>query len=237
MLTHVIQTVEKIAATVPAPVGPAPVTLSELLQRFTEVDRPLADALRERLPGGEWVIDAIDGAVQYLQGLPQWCTTVTLVRDGEAVLSVTHSPALGETYAAERGKGAWRDGRVISASGKTSLAAALAGTSHPHHRQPEANAAAGRALPGMLDAVGAVRGLGPTSWQVAEVASGRMDLFWLFGRDAENLLGGALIAAEAGAVVSTADGSRWTGDAPDFLVAAPGLHGAAVLALDPTRDR
>ncbi|GAA2977889.1 inositol monophosphatase family protein [Actinokineospora diospyrosa] len=237
MLNTVIQVVEDIAATVAPPVGPTPATLPELLERFTEVDRPLTAALRERLPDGEWVVDAIDGAVQYLHGLPQWCTTVTLVRDGAAVLTVLHSPTLGETYAAERGKGAWRDGRPIRPSTKTSLAAALAGSTHPHHRQPGANAAAGRALPGMLDALGAVRNLGPTSWQVADVAAGRLDLFWLFGRDAENLLGAALIAAEAGAVVSTADGSPWTAAAPDFLAAAPGLHAAAVGALDPTRDR
>jgi len=61
----------------------------------------------------------------------------------------------------------------------------------------------------MLQAAGAIRNLGPTSWQVADVTSGRLDGFWEFGRDAGNLLGTALIARQAGAVVSGADGGPW----------------------------
>ncbi|RLK58287.1 inositol monophosphatase family protein [Actinokineospora cianjurensis] len=231
MLTTVIETVEDIASRIPAATTTTATTLPGLLARFTDLDRPLTAELRDRLPAGDWVIDSIDGAVQYLQGLPQWCVTATLVDNGEAVLTVLHSPTLGETYAAERGKGAWRDGKPIRPSAKVSLAAALAGSSHPATPQPGANAAAGLALPGMLDRVAALRNLGPTSWQVAEVGAGRVDLFWVFGRDAENLLGAGLVATEAGAVVSSVDGSPWTPEAPGFLVAAPGLHAAAVAAL------
>ncbi|GAA3058219.1 inositol monophosphatase family protein [Actinokineospora globicatena] len=231
MLNTVIETVVAVAARIPAPNAPTATTLPELLSRFTELDEPLHAELRDRLPAGEWVIDSLDGAVQYLQGLPQWCVTVTLVDGDTPLLTVLHSPTLGETYAAERGKGAWRDGAPIRPSAKVSLAAALAGTSHPATPQPDADAAAGKALPAVLGRIAALRNLGPTSWQIADVAAGRMDLFWLFGQDAENLLGAGLIATEAGAVVSTTTGAPWTPTSSGFLVAAPGLHSEAVATL------
>ena len=69
-----------------------------------------------------------------------------------------------------------------------------------------------------------MRNLGPTSWQVADVGAGRLDLFWQYGRDATNLAGAALIAREAGAVVTTAGGAPWTPSASSFLATAPALH-------------
>ncbi|GAA0239504.1 hypothetical protein GCM10010492_43370 [Saccharothrix mutabilis subsp. mutabilis] len=208
-----------------------PVSWDELVERFRAVDGPAEAELLDRLPRGEWVVDAVDGAVQFLQGLPQWCVSVALLRDGEPVLSVLHSPWLGETYAAEKGVGAWRDGVPVVPSRKTDPTAAVVATSHPHVRQPGANAVAGLRLPGVLDRVAAVRNLGPTSWQVADVAGGRLDAFWQFGRDAENLLGATLVATEAGAVVTTASGGPWHAGADSVVVAAPGLHEVVVETL------
>ncbi|PPK71365.1 inositol monophosphatase family protein [Actinokineospora auranticolor] len=237
MLHTVTKIVRTVAATIPDRRGTtAPDTLDALHREFTELDDALCAALRGRLDpltpaGGCWVVDALDGAVQYLQGLPQWCVSVALLVDEVPTLTVLHSPHLGETYTAVAGGGAHRDGAPIRPSTKTDPAAALAATSHPHVRQPDANRLAGLALPRVLDTVAAVRNLGPTSWQVADVAAGRVDLFWQYGRDSENLLGASLVAAEAGAVVSTAAGAPWTPGAADFLVAAPGLHAAAVRVL------
>lgn len=79
--------------------------------------------------------------------------------------------------------------------------------------------------------MGAVRNLGPTSWQIADTAAGRLDAFWQFGRDHANLLPGALIAREAGAVVTDAAGGPWTSGSDSFLVAAPALHAPVQRAL------
>ncbi|WP_370969225.1 inositol monophosphatase [Amycolatopsis sp. cg9] len=249
MLKSVIDLVETLATGVRAPEHP-PASFAELAAAFGAIDDPLAAGLRaaltelrpgaawaeefDELPGGEvWVVDALDGAVQLLQGLPQYCLTVTLVRDGEPELAVLHSPRLGETYAAKRGEGARRNGKPVAPSRKTSLAAVVAATSQPPFvaKQPGVAEAAGRSLTAVLEEVAAVRNLGPTSWQVADVAAGRLDLFWQFGRDATNLAGAALVAREAGAVVTTADGAPWTPSAGSFLAAAPGLHAPAAKIL------
>jgi myo-inositol-1(or 4)-monophosphatase len=202
---------------------------------------PWAEELDQRAPerGEVWVVDAIDGAVQYLQGLPQFCVSLALVRDGEPVAAALHAPLLGrndrgETYAAAAGTGAFRDGAKIAPSRKTDLAAAVVSTSHPPFlgaRAPELAAPTGRALAGVLPLVGAVRNLGPTSWQLADVAAGRLDAFWQLGTDDANLLGGVLIAREAGALATDWDGAPWRAGARSVLVAAPGLHGPLLTPL------
>lgn len=190
---------------------------------------PWADELDTRLPdsGEVWVVDAVDGAVQYLQDLPYFSVSLALVRDGEPVAAALHAPLLGETYLAAAGAGATRDGRPVSPSGRTDLACAVVATSQPPFvaGQPEAAREAGRSLAAVLPAVAAVRNLGPTSWQIADVAAGRLDAFWEFGRDETNLLAGALVAREAGAVVTDTEGRPWHSGAAGFLAAAPGLHG------------
>ncbi|MCP2310588.1 inositol monophosphatase family protein [Kitasatospora paracochleata] len=232
---------------------PAPaVTLADALEVFTALDDPASALLRERLtrlrPGagwledelasrvpadGEWwVCDATDGAVQYLHGMPHWAVTATLVRDGEPVLAVVHAPRVGATYAAELGGGAVLDGRAM-APARRELSAAVAATSQPPlvAQDPVALRRAGESLSAVLPWVLAVRNLGPTALQVAQVGSGHLSLFWEYGSDAGNLLPGALIAREAGARVTDARGGRWTPAADSFVAAAPSLHGDLLAVL------
>ncbi|MFI5704824.1 inositol monophosphatase family protein [Streptomyces xanthochromogenes] len=220
-------------------------TMAQFKSVFDAVDTPAAALLHEQLdalapgvgwaenlyaqplPGGEvWVVDVMDGAVQYLQGLPQWCVSLTLVRDREPVATVLHNPVLGETYTAARGHGTHRDGTAIRPSAKQDLPLTLVATSHPPFAatQPQAALAAGRSLSVLLPQVGAVRNLGPTSWQIADTAAGRLDAFWQYGRDDENLLGAALIATEAGVRVTDTTGRPWQAGADSFLAAPAPLH-------------
>jgi len=220
-------------------------TLSELRAVFNVIDDPLQAFTRGRLAGlrpeaawveelhgripdaGEaWVVDAIDGAVQYLQGLPQWCVSITLVRARIPVIAVLHSAVQGETYAAIAGGGAMRNGAPVEPSKKTDLAVALVATSQPPFvaKEPGDVDRASRSLGAVLPVVGAVRNFGPTSWQIADVASGRIDAFWQYGVDDGNLLGACLVAQEAGAIVTDVRGAPWRAGARSILVAAPGLH-------------
>jgi myo-inositol-1(or 4)-monophosphatase len=249
-LASLLLEVEKIAhdlgrAVLALPPPPPFRTLAELRPAFEAIDQPLqqrardqlrrlrpdaawADELDGALPttGDVWVVDAIDGAVQYLHGLPQWCVSIALVRDGVPIAAVLHSAVLGETYAASAGGGATRNSTAIRPSAKAELAAALVATSQPPFaaRYPDAIARAASSLAIMLTATGAVRNLGATSWQVADVAAGRLDAFWEYGPDDINVLGATLIAREAGAVVSDARGQPWRAGTTSIVVAAPALH-------------
>ncbi|MFJ3726454.1 inositol monophosphatase family protein [Streptomyces sp. NPDC090045] len=222
---------------------------------FRMVDAPASELLRERLSalrpqarwapdeigtavastGEQWVCDAVDGAVHFLQGLPYWGVTVTLVADGRPVLAVLDAPHLGFLYTAVEGGGAHLNGRLLSTSGK-SLAAALACTSQPpYNREPEK---AGASLTAMLRHTLAVRNLGPTALQVAQVGSGHVDVFWEYGEDANNLLSGALIARESGALVTDAEGKAWTPASTSFVAAPAALHADVlrVLAAAPVHN-
>ncbi|WP_037680086.1 inositol monophosphatase [Streptomyces griseus] len=248
LLTAMTDTAHEVGELLLAAPRPAPaVTFDELAAAFAAVEAPGDAVVRRRLgalrPGaawaeeldslaalpsdGEvWIVDIVDGAVQFLQGLPQFCVSLALVSDGEPVAAVLHAPLLKETYTAARGQGAARNGLPVSPSVKTDLAAAVLATSQPPFvaRQPQAAEQAGRSLSAVLPHVAAVRNLGPTSWQIADTAAGRLDGFWQFGRDDTNLLPGVLVAREAGAVVITADGGPWRAGSDSFLVAGEPLR-------------
>ncbi|MCX4461612.1 inositol monophosphatase [Streptomyces sp. NBC_01728] len=240
------------AAPIPAPAA----TWGEFMQNFEALDKPAADQLRTHLSGlcpgaawgeelgdtipphGEvWVIDAVDGAVQLLQDLPYWSISITLVRDLRPVATVLHSPLRGETYTAAAGQGSRRNGRLIRPSRKTDLKVALLATSQPPTvaAEPAAVRAAGRTLSAVLPYAGAVRNLGPTSWQVADTAAGRIDAFWEYGRDDANLLGGSLVAAEAGLQVTDTEGNPWQTGAASFLAAPAPLHEQLLALLTATQ--
>ncbi len=219
-------------------------TWDDFKMAFDVVDRLLSASIRERLeatrpgvpfldeidtgmPDGEaWVVDAIDGAIHYLQGLPQWSVSIALLRDGAPELAALHSPFLGEVYTAARLGGAHRNGVRVTPSIKTDLSLTLVGTSQPPFpaRQPGVIEETGRAMTVLLPRVGVVRNLGPTSWQIADVASGRMDLFFEFGRDAGNLLAASLVVTEAGGIVTDAAGDAWVATSESFVAAPSALH-------------
>lgn len=244
----------ELLLTTPVPT-PAATTWDAFAQDFQALDQPASDLLRERLSvmcpdavwgeelGGElprhgevWVVDAVDGAVQFLQDMPYWSVSVTLVRELRPVATVLYSPLRRETYTAAAGYGAYRDGQAIGPSMKTELRHALLATSQPPAVALDTAAvlAAGRSLSAVLPHVGAVRNLGPTSWQLADTAAGRIDAFWEYGADDANLLGGSLVATEAGLEVTDHDGNPWTAGAGSFLAAPAALHGP-LLGLLPGR--
>lgn len=135
------------------------------------------------------------------------------------VAAALHAPLLGETCLAALGAGATRNGRPSTPSAETDPAVTIVATRHPPFitRQSEAAKEAGLSLAAVLQFVGAVRNPGPTSWQIADTAAGRFDAFWQFGSDAANLLRGALVAREVGALVTDADGRPWTTRSNSFL--------------------
>ncbi|WP_394830347.1 inositol monophosphatase [Pendulispora rubella] len=185
-------------------------------------------------PGAFWVCDPVSGVVNYVQGLIEWCTSATLIVDNEAILTVVHAPLTKETYTAQRGRGAWLNGRTIRPSTRRDLRVAMVATSQAYAVQenPELAQRIGRSLTSVMRKTMLVRSGVPASMLVAYVADGRLDAFWLHGSNRADLLAGGLLAREAGAIVSDAEGSApWTGASSSFVAAAPGLHAAFLGAL------
>ena len=166
-----------------------------------------------------WVVDPIDGTRDFLRGRSGWAVSVALVEERVPVLGVLDAPQRGEHWAAEKGKGAWRNGARLQASGRTELVGARV----PADQLPKVDS----------DLV-AVAKPNSIALRIAMVAAGEADLVatlrWGFEWD---IAAAALIAAEAGATVSGALGqplafNTASGAAFGVLVAAPGIHAAAV---------
>ncbi|WP_454885084.1 3'(2'),5'-bisphosphate nucleotidase CysQ [Sphingomonas oryzagri] len=169
-----------------------------------------------------WVVDPIDGTRDYLRGRPGWAVSVALVEDGRPVLAVLDAPARDEVWTAVAGGGAWRNGVPI----RVALRDAIAGARVPADQLPRRDS----------DLVPVPK---PNSiaLRIAMVAAGEADLVATMRWGHEwDIAAAALIAAEAGAIVTDALGASLafnTASAEAFgvLVTPPGIHDAAVQRL------
>ena len=185
------------------------------------------------LPPGEWwVVDPVEGNINYIHGMTEWGVTATLVRDNVAVVAVVYVPLKDELYSAVLGGGAYLSGRRLVASAKTELRGALVGTAQGKpDEDSETYDRIGQSVTAMMRGALVVRVLVPATLQLVEVAAGRMDAFWQYGQVRVGLLPGALLVTEAGGRVSDSLGRPWTPESTSFLAAAPDLHRSAATIL------
>jgi myo-inositol-1(or 4)-monophosphatase len=255
-------------------------TKSSLTDVVTEMDRRAEQLIRERIlaarpgdtilgeEGGEiggpagpgaarWVVDPLDGTINYLYGLADWCVSIAAEVDGVIVAGVVAIPLRGETYLAARGHGA----TVRTATGQTTaagrggpaegrrgsagpalrcnrgvpLAQALVGTGFGYlsgRRRIQ-----GEVVSALLPRIRDIRRGGSAAVDLCSVATGRLDAFYERGLNPWDYSAGGLIAEEAGALVTGLAGRPAS---PSFAVAAgPGLYQElveALTALNPERD-
>lgn len=184
------------------------------------------------VPDGEfWVVDSVEGNVNHVHGLDEWCVSITLVRDGQPLLAVVRQPVGDHTYAAIRGEGATLDRRPLTVSTKSDLALAIAGTGQAAAGQRGTYRRIGESMRTMLNAALLVRCVVPSTFPLLLVANGHHDVFWQYEPTLPGIAAGILLATEAGAVVSRIDGTPWSTGSADILVTAPALQHAAVTAL------
>jgi myo-inositol-1(or 4)-monophosphatase len=172
--------------------------------------------------GWRWVIDPIDGTVNYLYGIPQWATSIGVEHGGQTVVGVIYDASKDELWTAVRGRGAWLNGRRLQCSTETQLSQALVGTGFGY--ATERRAQQSLLLPVLLPVVRDIRRLGAGALDLCAVAAGRLDAYYEQGLSPWDLSAGGLIATEAGALVTGLDGREASQDL--VLAAAPGVHEA-----------
>jgi myo-inositol-1(or 4)-monophosphatase len=205
-----------------------------------------------------WVVDPLDGTVNYLYGLHDWAVSIAAEVGGEIVAGAVCLPMRGELFSAVKGGGAWLQsewnppGRAeFQPSGPfldgeenyirlqcrpgVPLAEALVGTGFgylPGRRKVQGDVVAAL-LPRLRD----IRRAGVASVDLCAVAAGRLDAYYERGLNYWDWAAGALVAAEAGALVGGLDGAPVSNSM--VVAAGPGLFGpltSALVALDPERD-
>ena len=185
--------------------------------------------------GVRWVVDPVDGTVNYLYGLPQWAVSIGVEVDGVTQAGVVHDPAKDETFTAVRGSGSFLNGTRLRCNPVTDLSQALVATGFGYDARRRAAQAA--LLPTVLPAVRDLRRMGAGALDLCAVAAGRVDGYYEQGLSPWDMSAGLLIATEAGARVGGLNGRE-----PSFdlvLAAAPGVFDALhdlLAGLDADRD-
>ncbi|MGB3409355.1 MAG: inositol monophosphatase family protein [Jannaschia sp.] len=152
-------------------------------------------------PTRRWIVDPLDGTTNFLHGMPHWAVSIALEHKGEIVSGVVYDPTKDELFWAEKGAGAWLDGRQrLRVSGRTSMIETVYATGLPF--------AANRYLPAALKDLGrvlpvcaGVRRWGAAALDLAYVAAGRYDGYWERGVHAWDIAAGVLLVKEAGGIV------------------------------------
>lgn len=154
-----------------------------------------------------WIVDPLDGTTNFVHGLPHFAVAIGLVHDGQPVVGVVHAPALGETFFAARGGGAFRrraDGREqrLGVSATTELADALLATGFSYNRNEPGRDDNSRHVAMVLPHCRDLRRLGSAELDLCYVAAGVYDGYWERYLAPYDVAAGATIVREAGGVVS-----------------------------------
>jgi myo-inositol-1(or 4)-monophosphatase len=171
-----------------------------------------------------WYVDPLDGTTNFAHGFPVFCVVLGCERrgaglkadeDGEMVAGVIYEPLRDECFVAERGKGAWLNGRRIHVSKATTLQESLIATGFPsqkRHETPNAHFYQEFTLRSH-----GVRRAGSAALDLAYVACGRLDGYWEFKLNPWDTSAGYLLVEEAGGTVTHFAGGKFTLDSREVL--------------------
>jgi myo-inositol-1(or 4)-monophosphatase len=160
-----------------------------------------SDPVEGKDPTRRWIVDPLDGTTNFLHGMPHWAISIALEHRGEIAIGVVYDPVKDELFWAEKGAGAWLDGRVrLRVSGRTTMIETVYATGLPF--------GGGRYLPAALQDLGrllpvcaGVRRWGAAALDLAYVAAGRYDGYWERGLNPWDIAAGAFLVREAGGIV------------------------------------
>jgi myo-inositol-1(or 4)-monophosphatase len=182
-----------------------------------------------------WIVDPIDGTVNFLYGVPEWAVSIAVEVDGEVIAGVVNVVPRGEIFTAVKGEGAWLAGERLRCNTGVPLDRALIATGFGYESRRRAVQA--EVLAHVLPRVRDIRRGGSAASDLCSVAAGRVDGYYERGPQYWDYGAGGLIAAEAGARVGGLNGKPCN---PGLtLCAAPGLFEELhdlLAPLDPERD-
>jgi len=183
-------------------------------------------------PEHVWVVDPLDGTMNFVRGMPYFAVNIALARAGEVIAGVTYIPMMHEMFWAESGRGAFLNGEPIRVSKVDRLEDAVIAIGIPFAgkpRQPQFLHEIAQVIP----RVASVRRLGAGAVDTAYVACGRFDAYWEQTVSPWDLAAGAVIVREAGGVVTDTLGRPLDIMGGNVLNSTPGIHAALLEVLQP----
>jgi myo-inositol-1(or 4)-monophosphatase len=170
-----------------------------------------------------WIIDPLDGTTNFLHGIPHFAISIALERDGELVAGVVYEPVHDEMYWAERGQGAFLNGRRLRVSARQKMQESLFATGIPYKGR-SGHETFLRQLEAVMAVSAGVRRFGAASLDLAFVAAGRYDGFWERGLKPWDIAAGIVLVREAGGFVTDVDGKATMLETGNIVAANDQLH-------------
>jgi myo-inositol-1(or 4)-monophosphatase len=171
----------------------------------------------------KWIIDPIDGTINFARGIPICCVSIGLEKAGEVIMGAVYAPFLNEYFFAEKGKGAWLNNKPIQVSGQTEVMHACLVTGFPYTYINMPNGPLEcferfirRGIP--------VRRLGSAAIDLCWVAAGRFDGFYEHKLNAWDSAAGWLLVEEAGGKVTNFEGERYDPYSPRIVATNGRIH-------------
>jgi len=197
----------------------------ESLPEYAADGQPGSQPGSHQAAGGpplRWMVDPLDGTSNYVHGFPAWCVSIALARGDEILVGTVYDPVRDECFTAQLGGGAWLNGKPIAVSGCVLLSESLVALSFPPHVSTESVPVAD--FLAVVPHVHSARRTGSTALNLAWLACGRLDAFWVRKIACWDVAAGLLIFREAGGRLSGfAEGPaalEWVSlDQPAFIAA------------------
>ena len=175
----------------------------------------------ERSSGRRWVIDPLDGTVNFVHGIPHVSVSVALEDDDGVLVGVILDPIRNEEFTAARGEGAFLNGSPIRVSTRERLGDSIIVTGFPYDRRDYGSSYA-TTVGAVLEVARGVRRLGSAALDLAWVAAGRYDGYWEYSLSPWDMTAGILLVAEAGGMLSNSGGGPI--DHTDLVVTNGRIH-------------
>ena len=226
------------------------ITKQSAVDLVTEVDlasdKLIRESLRDRFPdhailteessgdlperGSVWVVDPLDGTTNFAHGYPVFSVTIALLVDQEIELGVIYDPLRDETFWAQRGQGAWRNGLRIQVSTTAELGRSLLATGFAYDRasNPDNNLAE---FSHFMPKTRGVRRAGSAALELAFTAAGWLDGYWEKDLHVWDTAAGILMVREAGGTATTYSGRPWRPGHRNVVVSNGVLHGILLSGL------
>ncbi len=181
-----------------------------------------------------WIIDPIDGTTNFLHGIPNFCISIALERDGELVAGVVYQPLGDEMFHAEKGAGAFLNERRLRVSARRKLEDTLIATGIPFHGRPGHEVFL-KELAAVMPTVAGIRRFGSAALDLAYVAAGRCDGYWEAGIKPWDIAAGVVLVRESGGYVTDYDGGSRMLDTGEIVAANDHLHQSLLRLLKTAR--
>lgn len=172
----------------------------------------------------EWIIDPIDGTVNFAHAIPICCTSIGLRHKGEMLLGAVYNPIMKEMFFAEKGKGAFLNDETIAVSKKSDFKKACLVTGFPY-KWPKSYEHPIKVFERFIMEGLPVRRLGSAAIDLCWVACGRFDGFWEYNLNPWDIAAGYLIVEEAGGIITNFEGDPYDVYDKETLATNGIIHG------------